>query len=214
MFRNFTACPHCAAKGLPGQLWRIEERTPSIVLSDGKSFHLILLSGPNLVPAPGGGLRANRLVGQFSYVHDNLGTEAYRVAVLLTRPGENFQQVTAQLEKAALKLAELLEHGTPLSPEYGFDGDVLWDLSAGYRRKLRPLCPLAIKQNQHEVHAPAHDTRVEVTCDACGDKFYVGFNRIYGARTTPEASAKKLEALLAEDHRAGRPHVNAYELPD
>src|SRR6516164_3114039 len=103
---------------------------------------------------------------------------------------------------------------SPLSPEYGFDGDILWDLSAGYRRKLRPLCPLAIKQKQHEVHAPGHDTRVEVTCDTCGDKFYVGFNRIYGARTTPEASAKKLEALLAEDHRAGRPHVNAYELPD
>src|SRR5215467_15174482 len=64
MFRNFTACPHCAAKGLPGQLWKIEERTPSITLSDGKSFHLILLSGPDLVPAPSGGLRANRLVGQ------------------------------------------------------------------------------------------------------------------------------------------------------
>jgi hypothetical protein len=74
--------------------------------------------------------------------------------------------------------------------------------------------PTCDQTKQHEVHAPAHDTRVEVIWDACGDKFYVGFNRIYGARTTPEASAKKLEALLAEDHRAGRPHVNAYELPD
>jgi hypothetical protein len=125
MFRNFTACPHCAAKGLPGHLWKIEERTPSITLSDGKSFHLILLSGPDLVPAPSGGLRANRLVGQFSHLHDNFGAEPQRAAVLLTRPGENFQQVTAQLDKAALKLAELLKHGNPLSPEYGFDGDVL-----------------------------------------------------------------------------------------
>ena len=104
MFRNFTACPHCAAKGLPGQPWKIEERTPSITLSDGKSFHLILLSGPDLVPAPSGGLRANRLVGQFSYVHDNFGSEPYRVAVLLTRQGRTSKRSQLSLRRPHLSL--------------------------------------------------------------------------------------------------------------
>jgi hypothetical protein len=119
MYRNFTVCPHCTAKGLPGRLRKIQENTPSITVSDGKSFHLVLLSGP--------GRAQGQFVGQFSYLHDGLGAEPHRVDLMLTRPGENFEEVTTQFEKAALKLAELLERGTGLSLKYGFDGEVLWE---------------------------------------------------------------------------------------
>jgi hypothetical protein len=213
MHRNFGICPHCTAKGLPGNVWKLNETTPSITLSDGKSFHLILFSGPDSIPAPSGGIAANRLAAQFSYVDDRLGSEGHRTAVLLTRPGESFESVKDHLEKVATKLAELLEHGKPLCAEYGFDGEYLWELIA-YEQKLQPLCPVAIKVGQHQVHAPDHDTWGIVTCDSCGVQFHIGPNRIHGARTTAEVSVTQLQALLAEDHRMGKPHLNGYELPD
>lgn len=130
MRRNLNVCPHCTAKGLPGEVWKLQEKTPSITLSDGKSFHLILFSGPDPIPAPSGGTVANRLAAQFSYIHDDLGIEPHRFAVVLTRTGEDFESVKDQLEKAATKLAELLEHGKPLCAQYGFDGENLWELKA------------------------------------------------------------------------------------
>ena len=120
MDRNFTACPHCTAKGLSGQLFKIPEKTPKITVSDGKSFHLFLISGPD----PGDRARSS-FVGQFSYVHESLGSESHRVDLTLIRPGEYFQEVKGQFEKAALKLGELLERATPLSSEYRFDGENL-----------------------------------------------------------------------------------------
>ena len=128
MHRNFGVCPHCKAKGLPGGVWKLKEETPSITLSDGKSFHLILFSGPDSIPAPSGGIAANRLAAQFFYVHDSLGTEPRPLAVFLTRPGENFEVVKTQLENAALRLAELLERGKTLSSQYSFDGEQLLEL--------------------------------------------------------------------------------------
>jgi hypothetical protein len=128
MHRNFGVCPHCTAKGLPGEIWKLNEKTPSITFSDGKSFHLILFSGPDAVPAPSGGLLANRVVAQFSYIHDSLGSEAHRAAVLLTRPGESFESATVQLKSAAFKLADLLKSVGRLSFQYGFDGKQLWEL--------------------------------------------------------------------------------------
>jgi len=213
MHRNFGICPHCTAKGLPGKVWKLNEKTPSVTLSDGKSFHLILFSGPDSIPAPSGGIFGNRLAAQFSYMHDRLGTEARRIAVVLTRPGESLESVKNHLEAAADKLAELLESGKPLAAEYGFDGERLSVLNA-YKSKLRPLCPVAIKVEQNEIHAPDHDTFGIVSCDSCGDEFHIGPHRFHGSRTTPQETAKQLQTLLAEDHRTGRPHSNAYELSD
>jgi hypothetical protein len=138
------------------------------------------------------------------------------VAVLLTRPGEDFATVTTQLENAALKLAELLGQGKSLSLQYSFDGERLSDLAnaAGYMRQLRSLCPVAIKVNQNEIHAPDHDDWGVVTCDSCGEQFHIGPNRIFRARTTAEHAAEQLKDLLAEDHRVGRSHQNGYDLPD
>jgi hypothetical protein len=213
MHRSFGVCPHCTAKGLPGTVWKLNEKTPSITLSDGKSFHLILFSGPEPVRAPTGGILANRLVGQFFYVHDRMGDDAHWTAVLLTRPGESFESVKDHFERVATKLAELLERGNPLCAEYGFDGEQLWELKA-YEQKLQPHCPVAIKVGQHEVHAPNHDTWGIVTCDSCGLHFHIGPNRLFGSRTTAEATARQLQAILAQDHIAGRAHLSGYELPD
>lgn len=79
--------------------------------------------------------------------------------------------------------------------------------------KVNPLCPVAIKMGQNEVHAPDHETWGTVTCD-CGDQFLIGPSRIYGARITAEQAAKRLESVLEADHKAKRKHQNSYELPD
>jgi len=84
----------------------------------------------------------------------------------------------------------------------------------GYDKKIDPLCPVAVKMGQTTVHAPSHETWGVVTCDACGDKLFIGPNRIHGSRINAQEGAKRLETLLAEDHRRNRPHADSYEIPD
>jgi hypothetical protein len=64
------------------------------------------------------------------------------------------------------------------------------------------------------VHAPAHDIWGTVNCDSCADKFLVGPNRVHGSRISAEECAKRLDAMLAEDHKRNKPHADSYELPD
>jgi len=85
----------------------------------------------------------------------------------------------------------------------------------GYNKKIEPLCPVAVKMGQSEVHAPEHDNKWStVACDTCGANFFIGPNRIYGSRISEHECAKRLRALLAEDHRVGRTHTDSYEIPD
>ena len=84
----------------------------------------------------------------------------------------------------------------------------------GYDKKIEPLCPVAVKMNQTRVHAPAHEMWGVVTCDACGDKLFIGPNRIHGSRITVQDCVRTLEALLAEDHTGNRPHADSYQIPD
>jgi len=88
---------------------------------------------------------------------------------------------------------------------------VRWRRKA-YKTSIRPLCPVAIKLNQWEVHAPDHDTWGVVSCDTCKDKFALGPNRIYGSRSTAAACVRELEDRLKTDHEDGQPHANSYEL--
>lgn len=83
-----------------------------------------------------------------------------------------------------------------------------------YKSQIAPLCPVAVKLGQHEVHAPEHADWGVVSCDSCKDKFAIGPHRLYGARMEAEDAARQLEALLAADHKANREHANSYELPD
>ncbi len=83
-----------------------------------------------------------------------------------------------------------------------------------YKEKMSPLCPVAIKLYQSEVHAPEHTDWGVVTCDGCKAEFAIGPHRIYGARKSVEACVKQFEELLADDHAQKRAHANSYELPD
>lgn len=95
----------------------------------------------------------------------------------------------------------LAKHGIPASIEH-------------YKSEIAPLCPVAIKLEQHEVRAPEHETWRVVSCTACEDRFAIGPHRIYGARITETEAVKQLESLLAADHRANRAHPNSYEFAD
>ena len=86
LYRNFEVCPHTIAKGLPGRVWKLLEQTPGITVSDGNTFHLFLFSGPDPIPAPSGGIVANRLAAQFSYVHDSLGLFSRGILAVLLLP--------------------------------------------------------------------------------------------------------------------------------
>ena len=83
-----------------------------------------------------------------------------------------------------------------------------------YKTELQSLAPVAVKEGQTEIHAPNHETWGTVTCASCGEKFFVGPNRIHGARISQQTAVSQLESLLAEDHNAGHPHQNGYELSD
>jgi hypothetical protein len=77
------------------------------------------------------------------------------------------------------------------------------------KEQLRSLNPVAIKAGQKEVNAPEHETWGTVSCDQCGEKFYVGPNRIYPEE--PDHFIKVLEQMLADDHKRGIVHRNSYE---
>jgi cysteinyl-tRNA synthetase len=117
------------------------------------------------------------------------------------RKSRNFK--IADLRRAQLTNASVMVLTTKSGPE--------WKRKS-YETSIRPFCPVAIKLNQWEVHAPDHDTWGVVSCDNCKDKFALGPNRIYGSRTTEQQCVRELEDLLKEDHQLGRPHANSYEL--
>ena len=119
------------------------------------------------------------------------------------RKARNFK--TSDALRAELTNASIIVENTK-------DG-VRWKRKS-YNTSIRPLCPVAIRLNQWEVHAPDHDTWGVVSCDSCKDKFALGPNRIHGSHTTPEDAVKELEDLLKADHQHGRPHSNSYELKD
>jgi hypothetical protein len=81
-----------------------------------------------------------------------------------------------------------------------------------YKEKLDPLRPVAIKANQNDVYAPGHETWETVTCDSCGEFFYIGPRNVLEARTRLEDAAIQVRSLLGEDHRVGRQHQNGYQL--
>lgn len=83
-----------------------------------------------------------------------------------------------------------------------------------YARKIESLCPVAVRMSQTKVHAPAHETWGVVTCDLCGEKFFIGRDRIGGSRITAQECAKRVDTLLAEDHRRDGMHADSYEIAD
>ena len=87
-------------------------------------------------------------------------------------------------------------------------------MAEGYRTRVDCLNPVAIKCGQVEVHAPGHETWGEVECDGCGERFKVGYHRIFGSLADEERCVRQLETILKADHGAGRQHENFYYLDD
>ncbi len=83
-----------------------------------------------------------------------------------------------------------------------------------YRKKIGPLCSVAVKLGQTAVYAPENELWGVVTCDECRAKFVIGPHRIQGSRIGEQDCANRLEALLSEDHKQSRPHTDSYEIPD
>jgi len=76
----------------------------------------------------------------------------------------------------------------------------------GYERQLHSLDPVAIRLEQRRVNAPEHDGWGHVTCEACGDTFALGYNRIFGDRMAEAKCVALFEGILAEEHKQGRSH--------
>jgi hypothetical protein len=83
-----------------------------------------------------------------------------------------------------------------------------------YRKKIGPLCSVAVKFRQPAVCASENELWGVVTCDECREKFVIGPHRIHGSRIGEQDCARRLEALLSEDHMQSRPHADSYEMPD
>ena len=81
-----------------------------------------------------------------------------------------------------------------------------------YKDKLQSLGPVAIKLGQHDISAPDHEHWGIVECDACPERFAIGFNRIYGSRSTDVQCAMQLQQLLANEHGRKELHCNSYQL--
>lgn len=84
----------------------------------------------------------------------------------------------------------------------------------GYERHLHSLGPVAIRLEQRSVNAPGHADWGHVACQSCGDTFALGYNRIFGDKTAETKCVAMFEGILAEEHKQGRLHQDAYELVD
>jgi hypothetical protein len=82
----------------------------------------------------------------------------------------------------------------------------------GYERQLLSLDPVAIRTGQRMVNAPDHADWGHVTCQGCGDTFALGYNRVFGDKAAEGRCVGMFEGILAEQHRQGRLHQDAYEL--
>jgi hypothetical protein len=82
-----------------------------------------------------------------------------------------------------------------------------------YKTQTTPICPVAIKLGQIEVHAPRHSMWGVFTCE-CGEIFAVGPHRIYATRASEQTVVKQLEAILTAEHKRNLPHKNSYEIKE
>src|SRR3984893_148069 len=118
LHKNSGKCAHC------GQLFfRLSRKTPIVNRSDGTSFHVSLVSGPDPEAGSTGGLFSGQMFCNFIYVDDRIGAENNELTIIIPRPGIIRSAVIRQVEEAADKLTELLAKGTKLEVVYTFDAD-------------------------------------------------------------------------------------------
>ena len=76
-----------------------------------------------------------------------------------------------------------------------------------YRKKTGSPGSVAVQLGRTAVYAPEHELWGVVTCDECNERFVIGPHRIHGSRIGEQDCARRLEALLSEDHKQNKPHV-------
>jgi hypothetical protein len=118
MQRNSDKCGHC------GRMFVRTDRTAIVNRSDGKTFHVSLISGPDPRPFASGGFHKNQAVCKFGYVHDRIGPQRYFLDVFIGYADDG------QAESAADKVADLVHEGRELGPTYALNNDGL--LKAGF----------------------------------------------------------------------------------
>jgi hypothetical protein len=120
MPRNLERCSHCGKKFIA-----ITARIASVNRSDGKSFHLMLYSGPDY--------RKIRRIGSgsvciFTYRHDRVGPREESVSIAFMGECAS-EEMAQQIEQAADMLEDMVRRGRQLERGYTFD---LGQLKAGF----------------------------------------------------------------------------------
>lgn len=116
---NSTECPHCGKAFV-----RITDETPLVNRSDGTRFHVALLTGPDLRPAPSG-FYDDQAICRFAYAHDQFGPKDQRILVVMTQIMENSKTMRDLIENATDELAALVNQGERLTGVYTFNGTQL-----------------------------------------------------------------------------------------
>ncbi len=125
MVSNFDSCPHCSAKGTAGILVRLNENTPVVRRSDGKTFHLFLFDGPAAMHGNSGGIVAGRSSATFFYASDTLDMPHGQVTVIIRTTDLDRDGVIGAVETAADLLSKILASGQRPEGAYFFDSGQL-----------------------------------------------------------------------------------------
>lgn len=69
---------------------------------------------------------------------------------------------------------------------------------------------VAIKKNQNRAKAESSSVDMcVVTCDQCGEQFYIAHQMAFQDQAQAQSEARKLEEALAEDHKRKQPHSDS-----
>ena len=119
MHQNSDKCYHC------GRMFVRIEGTAIVNRSDGKTFHVSLVSGPEHRHSVSSGFHENQAMCKFGYVHDLIGPKRKSLDVFIRRANEGRQELLQQIERAADQIVRLVHAGRELEPTYTFDGGLL-----------------------------------------------------------------------------------------
>jgi len=116
--RNTDKCAHCGISF-------VRDQGPFVNRSDGKTFHLNLVSKPDLRLIAPGRVRPRQVICEFAYVRTGKARENRFVVVLISV--EKHQGIgLREIEEAADKLAELLKAGEKPKAGYVIQGGALF----------------------------------------------------------------------------------------
>ena len=115
MQRNSNKCGHC------GRFFVRTDLTAIVNRSDGRTFHVSLLSGPRPRPIISGGFYAHQAMCEFGYVHDLIGPKRNLLIVFISHAHEMRRELLQQIEMAADKIVGLVHAGPKLEPTYTLD---------------------------------------------------------------------------------------------